>query len=63
MKLYIKNQLASSFIQLSRFFVKVFIFFDQKLDESLKLYINYQGLNNFTNKNKYLLLLVGKLLN
>ncbi len=41
LKAYIKNNLANSFIRLSKFLAKAPIFFDKKLDESLRLCINY----------------------
>ena len=63
LKTYIKNNLVNNFINFSRFFTRAFIFFDQELDENLRLYIDYQSLNNQTIKNKYHLSLVKKLLN
>ena len=51
LKTYIKNNLANSFIKPSKFFVKTSIFFDKKLNRSLRLYINYHGFNNLTIKN------------
>ena len=41
LKAYIKNNLANSFIRLSKFLAKAFIFFDKKSDGSLRLYVNY----------------------
>ena len=41
LKTYIENNLANGFIRLFKFYTMVFIFFDKKLDESLRLYINY----------------------
>ena len=38
------------------------IYFDQKLDKSFWLFVNYRALNNLTIKNWYLLPLVGELL-
>ena len=63
LKTYIKNNLANDFIRSLKFFVRVPIFFDKKPDGSLRLCIDYQGLNNLTIKNWYLLSLVNKLLN
>ncbi len=60
LKIYIKNNLANSFIIPFKSLVKAPIFSNNKLDKSLRLYINYQGLNNLTIKNKYLLSLVEK---
>ena len=62
LKIYIKNNLANGFIRSSKFLVKTSIFFDKKLGKSLRLCIDYQGLNNLTIKNQYLLLLIGELL-
>ena len=63
LKVYIENNLANDFIRLSKFFVVALIFFNKKLNKSLWLYINYQVFNNLIIKNRYLLLLLGKLLN
>lgn len=60
---YIKIYLTNSFIWHSKFFAIALNLFVRKLDSSIYLYINYQTLNNFTIKNWYILLLVGKLLN
>ena len=62
LKAYIENNLANNFIKPSKFPAGVPIFFDKKRDGSLRLYMDYQSLNNLTIKNWYLLLLVGKLL-
>ena len=62
LKIYIKNNLANSFIRPSKSVVGTFILFDKKPDKSLRLYVNYQGLNNLIIKNRYFLLLVDKLL-
>ena len=51
LKTYIKNNLANNFIRPSKFFIKILIFFDKKSNRSLKLYIDYHGLNNLTIKN------------
>ena len=58
LKTYIKNNLANSFIQPSKFSAGALILFDKKLDRSLRLCINYQGLNNLIIKNRYLLPLI-----
>ncbi len=63
LKTYIKNNLTNSFIRFSKSSAKTFIFFNKKPDRSLRLYINYQNLNNLTIKNRYFLSLVGKSLN
>ena len=60
LKAYIKNNLANSFIKPFKSLARACIFFDKKPDNSLRLYIDYQGLNNLTIKNWYLLLLVRK---
>ena len=59
---YIKNNLTNGFIRSSKFSVRAPIFFDKKPDKSLRLYVDYQDLNNLTIKNQYLLSLVRKLL-
>ena len=51
LKANIKNNLANSFIRLSKSPIRAPIFFDKKQNGSLRLYINYQGLNNLTIKN------------
>lgn len=60
---YIKNNLANGFIRLSKSLTGASILLDKKLDKGLRLCINYQVLNNLIIKNKYLLLLIRKLLN
>ncbi len=60
LKAYIKNNLANNFIRPSKSLVGTPILFDKKPDGSLRLCIDYQGLNNLTIKNRYPLLLVGK---
>ena len=62
LKAYIQNNLANGFIKSSKFPAKVSILFDKKPDSSLRLCIDYRGLNNLTIKNWYLLPLVGDLL-
>ena len=62
LKVYIKNNLASGFIRPSKSPAGASILFDKKLDGSLRLCIDYRGLNNLTIKNWYLLPLVGELL-
>ncbi len=62
LKIYIENNLANVFIRLSKFSTRASIFYDRKLDRSLQLCIDYQGLNNLTIKNRYPLPLVRKLL-
>ena len=62
LKIYIKNNLANSFIRPFKFFIRAPFFFNKKLNKSLRLCIDYYGLNNLTRKNWYPLFLVGKLL-
>ena len=50
-KIYIKINLANSFICLFKSPVGVSILFDRKLDESLQLCVDYKSLNNLTTKN------------
>ena len=63
LKAYIKNNLANSFIKPSKSPAKASFFFHKKLDSSLKLYVDYWGLNNLVIKNWYPLFLVEKSLN
>lgn len=59
LKIYIvMNNLANYFIKPFKSLVETPIFFNQKPNSSLRLYINYQSFNNLTIKNKYPLLLV-----
>ena len=60
LKAYIKNNLANSFIKPFKSLVGVFILFNKKPDYSLRLCVDYQGFNNLTIKNWYLLPLVGE---
>lgn len=62
LKIYIETHLKTGLIWLSKSPAGVFILFDQKLDESLCLCVNYQDLNNLTIKNWYLFRLIGKAL-
>ena len=41
LKTYIKNNLANSFIKPSKFLAGISIFFNKKLNESLKFYVDY----------------------
>ncbi len=63
LKTYIENNLTNGFIRPSKSLAEVPIFFDKKPNGSLKLYIDYRGLNNLIIKNWYPLPLVGELLN
>ena len=59
-KAYIENNLVNGFIRPSKSPAGAFILFDKKPDDSLRLYMDYQGLNNLTIKNWYPLPLVGE---
>ncbi len=58
LKAYIENNLASSFIRPSKSPAGAPILFDRKADGSLKLCVDYRGLNILTIKNWYPLPLV-----
>ncbi len=60
LKAYNKNNLASGFIRPSKSLAGVPILFDKKPDRSLRLCVDYRGLNNLTIKNRYPLPLVGE---
>ena len=62
LKAYIETNLANEFIRPSKSPAGAPILFDQKSDGSLRLYVDYQGLNNLTIKNRYPLPLIGELL-
>ncbi len=62
LKTYIKTHLKTRFIWPSKSLARALIFFDKKLDGSLCLCINYQGLNNLIIKDRYLLPLIDKFL-
>ena len=62
LKAYIKNNLANGFIKLFKSSVRAIVLFDKKQDSSLRLYVNYRGLNNLIIKNWYTLPFVRKLL-
>ena len=51
LKIYIKTNLASNFIWPFKSLVGVLILFNRKLDRSLRLYVDYQDLNNIIIKN------------
>ena len=51
LKAYITNNLANIFIKPFKSPAKVPILFDKKPDISLRLYVNYQNLNNLIIKN------------
>lgn len=63
LKIYIKTNLANSFIRLSKSPTSTPILFICKKDGSFWLYINYKSLNNRIIKNWYLFSLIGEFLN
>ena len=60
LKTYIETNLANGFIRPSKSPAGAPILFDKKPNGSLRLCVNYRGLNNITIKNQYPPLLVGK---
>ena len=62
LKTYIKTNLANGFIRPSKSPAEAPILFDRKPDGSLRLCVDYRGLNNLTIKNQYPLPLIGELL-
>ena len=62
LKTYIKTNLANDYIRPSKSPAGAFILFDRKPDRSFCFCVDYWGLNNIIIKNKYLLLLIGELL-
>lgn len=62
LKIYIEKNLANGFIRPFKSPIKALIFFNKKLDRSLRLYIDYQNFNNLTIKNGYSLSLIEKAL-
>ena len=60
LKAYIETYLKTGFIWPSNSSAGVPIFFDKKPDGSLRLYVDYRGLNNLIIKNWYHLPLIGK---
>ena len=60
LKAYIETNLANGFIRPSTSPAGAPILFDRKSDGSLRLCVNYQGLNNLTIKNRYPLPLIGE---
>ena len=59
---YVNEMLAKKFITLSKSPLWALVLFINKKDRSLRLYINYHGLNAIIKKNKHLLPLVRTLL-
>ena len=60
LKTYIKTNLANGFIRPSKSPMSALILFDRKPDGSLRLCVDYRGLNNITIKNQYPLPLIGE---
>ena len=60
LKTYIETHLKTGFIQPSKSPAGASILFDKKPDGSFRLCVDYQGLNNFTIKNRYHLPLIGE---
>ncbi len=60
LKTYIETHLKTGFIRSSKSLAGAPIFFDKKPDGSLRLRVNYRGLNNLTIKNRYPLPLIGE---
>ena len=60
LKTYIETNLANGFIKPSKLPAGALILFILKKDGSLRLCIDYQGLNNLTIKNRYPLSLIGE---
>ena len=63
LKTYIETNLANGFIRPSKSPAGAPILFDKKPDGSLRLCVDYRGLNNITIKNQYPLPLIGESLN
>ena len=60
LKAYIEIYLKTGFIWPFKSLASAPIFFDKKPNDSLRLYVDYRGLNTLTIKNRYLLSLIGK---
>ena len=60
LKTYIETNLANGFIRPSKSPAGAPILFVRKSDGSLRLCVNYRGLNNLTIKNRYPLPLIGE---
>lgn len=61
LKIYIKTHLKTGFIQPTKSLISTPIVLDKRPNDSLCLYINYQGLNNLSIKNRYSLHLIKNL--
>ncbi len=62
LKTYIETYLKTGFIRTFKSPAGASILFDKKLDGSLRLCVDYSGLNNLTIKNRYSLPLIGEAL-
>lgn len=62
LKTYIQTNLVNGLIQPTKLPADTQILFVCKKNNSFKLFVNYQDLNNLTIKNRYLFPLIGKLL-
>jgi hypothetical protein len=62
LKKFLKKNLTKGFIQESKSLAGTLILFALKKDGSLRLYVNYQGLNAITVKNRYLLPFIFKII-
>ena len=63
LKIYIETHLKTGFIRPFKSPAGAPILFDKKPDGSLRLFVDYWDLNSLTIKNRYLLPLIGELLN
>ena len=63
LKIYIKTYLKTGFIWPSKSPIGAFILFNKIPNGNLRLYVDYQGLNNLIIKNRYLLPLIGESFN
>lgn len=63
LKTYIEIPLKTRFILLSKSLAMAIVLFHKKSDDSFRLYIDYQCLNNLIIKNQYFLPLIGESLN
>jgi hypothetical protein len=63
LKQYFIESEKKSWIRKSKFPAEISILFMLKKDEGLRLYVDYRSLNKITIKNRYILFLIGKLIN
>jgi hypothetical protein len=63
LKEFLEENLAKGFIRESKSLAGAPILFALKKDDSLRLYVDYQGLNAITVKNRYLLSLISEIIN